>query len=101
MQGKIPDLVSRIRASGARVAYIGYLRTPGVTSPVEHCTRDGDALEARLTAMAARDPGVLFLSNRDLVPNGDRSFHDIDRIHPSPKGSAAIAARIAAEIGLD
>ncbi|MEO0863485.1 MAG: SGNH/GDSL hydrolase family protein, partial [Pseudomonadota bacterium] len=33
-QGKIPALVSQIRRSGARVAYIGYLRTPGVTSPV-------------------------------------------------------------------
>ena len=93
--GQIPDLVGRIRATGARVIYIGYLRTPGVTSPVEGCAPVGDAMEARIAAMAARDDGVVFLSNADLVPVGDRSFHDVDRIHPSPKGSAAIAARVA------
>lgn len=97
--GEIPKLVARIRAGGAKVAYVGYLRTPGVRSPVEHCTSYGAALEGRIARMAARDGGVRFLSNADLVPNGDRSFHDVDRIHPSPKGSAAIAARLAAVIG--
>ncbi len=94
-QGEIPELVARIRAGGAKIAYLGYLRTPGVRSPVEHCAAYGAALEGRIAQMAARDNGVVFLSNADLVPNGDRSFHDVDRIHPSPKGSAAIAARIA------
>jgi acyl-CoA thioesterase-1 len=30
-----------------------------------------------------------------LVPHGDRSFHASDMIHPSAKGSAAAAQRIA------
>jgi hypothetical protein len=30
----------------------------------------------------------------DLVPYGDMSFHQLDMIHPSFKGSAAIAARV-------
>ncbi|WP_299685529.1 SGNH/GDSL hydrolase family protein [uncultured Tateyamaria sp.] len=94
--GAIPTLIGRIRAKGTRVAYVGYLRTPGFRSPVEGCVAIGSALEARIAALAARDPGVVFVSNSDLVPNGDRSFHDSDLLHPSPKGSAAIAARLAA-----
>ena len=93
--GEIPALVARIRASGARVVYVGYLRTPGFASPVETCVPLGDVLEGRIAAMAARDGGVTFISNADIVPEGDKSFHDADRLHPSPKGSAAIAARVA------
>ncbi len=97
-RGAIPELVARIRARGTRVAYVGYLRTPGFRSPVEGCVTIGNALEGRIAALAARDPGVVFLSNADLVPNGDRSFHDSDLLHPSPKGSAAIAERLASVI---
>ena len=92
--GKIPDIVGRIRSTGAQVIYVGYLRSPGRGSPIEHCRDEGDALEARLARMAARDPGVHFLSVADVVPNGDASYHAADRIHPSEKASAAIARRI-------
>lgn len=97
-RGEIPKVVARARAAGTRVLYVGYLRTPGVTSLIEHCKDEGEALEARLQRMAARDDGVTFLSVANLVPDGDRSFHAPDLIHPSRKGSAAIAARIAAVI---
>lgn len=96
--GTVVDTVTLARADGAKVVFVGYLRTPGVPSAIDHCTKWGDAYEARLARMAARDAGVTFVSIADLVPNGDRSFHDVDRIHPSPKGSAAIAARIEAAI---
>ena len=96
--GTVPTAVRRARADGARVIYVGYLRTPGVPSMIDHCRAWGDRYEARLSRMAAQDEGVTFVSVADLVPDGDRSFHDVDRIHPSPKGSAAIAARIAAAI---
>ena len=97
--GAIPELVARIRKSGARVIYVGYLRSPGRGSPIDHCREDGARLEDRLSIMAQRDKGVTFVSLKDLVPDRDLSFHDIDRIHPSTKGSAAIAARVAAVIG--
>ncbi|MEO0402936.1 MAG: SGNH/GDSL hydrolase family protein [Pseudomonadota bacterium] len=93
--GVIVDVVARARASGARVIYVGYLRTPGVPSAIDHCAAYGNALEARLTRMAARDGGVTYVSLADVVPSGDTSFHSADLIHPSYKGSAAIAARIA------
>ncbi len=94
-RGRIPDLVRRIRATGARVIYLGYLRSPGLGSPIESCRDEGDALEARIAAMAARDPGVQFLSLADLVPYGDRSYHGIDMIHPSRKASRIIGRMVA------
>lgn len=93
--GTVAEAVARARADGARVVYVGYLRTPGQPSIIDHCKGWGDAYEARLARMAARDKVVSFVSVADLVPYGDLSFHDVDRIHPSPKGSFAIAARIA------
>lgn len=97
-KGSIPATVARARSSGARVIYVGYLRSPGLGSPIEHCRRVGDALEARISVMAERDPGVSFVSLADMVPHGDASFHALDMIHPSPKGSAAAAKRVVAAI---
>ena len=94
-RGHIPDLVRKLRQSGARVVYLGYLRSPGRGSPIEHCKNEADALEGRVSLMASRDPGVTFVSIADLVPHGDASFHAPDMIHPSVKGAAAIAGRAA------
>lgn len=98
-RGTIPGTVSRLRQDGAQVLLVGYLRSPGLGSPIEHCRDEGDALEARIARLAALDAGVHFLSLADLVPHGDRSYHAIDMIHPSVKASAAIGERIAATIG--
>lgn len=92
--GAIPDLVAKLRASGARVIYTGYLRSPGTGSPIEYCRDEGQELDRRVARMAAQDDGVFFLSLADLVPTGDRSYHALDMIHPSVKGSTAIASRI-------
>lgn len=96
--GVIPDLVAELRGKGARVAYPGYLRSPGRWSVIDGCRDIGNRFEGRLAKLAERDPGVVFVSLVDLVPEGDRSFHGPDLIHPSPKGSRAIATRIAAAI---
>jgi acyl-CoA thioesterase-1 len=93
--GAIPDFVTHLRASGARVLYVGYLRNPGMTTPIRACGTAGDDLDQRLARMAGLNSGVEFMALSDLVPHGDTSFHWLDRIHPSPKGSHAIAARIA------
>jgi hypothetical protein len=96
--GAIAKLVADLRTKGARVIYVGYLRSPGVGSPIEHCKDEGDELEHRIDAMAQLDDGVYFLSLADLVPFGDTSFHGADMIHPSLKASAEIGKRIAAII---
>lgn len=96
--GAIPAFVGNLRASGAQVIYIGYLRNPGTFTPIKFCGPAGNELDRRLARMAAMDKGVDFLPMADLVPHGDSSYHQFDRIHPSPKGSRAIANRIAALI---
>ena len=93
--GAIPELVQQLRSRGAKVIYTGYLRSPGRGSPIEYCKDEGEELDRRATQMAARYEGVYFLSLADLVPHGDRSYHALDMIHPSIKGSSAIGARIA------
>lgn len=93
--GKIPDTVSRVRRTGAKVIYIGYLRSPGTLSPIEHCATSGARLEGRLDALAQKTDGFYFVPLDRLVPNGDSSYHSVDKIHPSMKGSDAIANMIA------
>jgi hypothetical protein len=94
-RGAIPGLVSRLRQSGAQVIFVGYLRTPGVNSPIEHCVDEGHEMDTRVARLAALDIGVHFVPLADLVPFGDLSYHAVDRIHPSMKGSRAIGQRIA------
>jgi len=94
-EGGIPKLVANLRNTGARVVYVGYLRSPGVGSPIEYCKEEGDKLEGRIATMAARDDGIHFLSLADLVPSGDRSYHSVDMIHPSIKASKVIGERVA------
>lgn len=95
LSGEIPHLVGNLRKTGARVIYVGYLRSPGVGSPIESCKDDGDVMEGRIAKMAEADSGVYFLSLAKMVPYGDRSYHGIDMIHPSLKASREIGHRIA------
>jgi lysophospholipase L1-like esterase len=97
-RGEIPRLVDGLRKTGAQVVYVGYLRSPGAWSPIEHCRDEGDQLESRISKLADILPGVHFVSLADLVPHGDRSYHGIDMIHPSLKASREIGQRVAAVI---
>ncbi|MBU2981314.1 SGNH/GDSL hydrolase family protein [Lentibacter algarum] len=94
-KGEVPTLVAKIRQSGARVVFLGYLRSPGFGSPIENCKDEGDIYDARLKALSKRDKGVFFLPQAKLVPKGDLSFHSADRIHPSRKASKLIGEEIA------
>ncbi|MFW8595792.1 SGNH/GDSL hydrolase family protein [Cribrihabitans neustonicus] len=96
--GAIPDLLTQLRSTGARVIYVGYLRSPGRGSLIEHCRDEGDTLERRFARHAESDPGVFFVSLKDMVPQGDRSYHAPDMIHPSVKASREIGSRLAAII---
>lgn len=85
--GRIPDLLSRILRGGSRILYIGYLRSPGIDSLIDHCAAYGAEFERRIDALAARQDRITFLSLADLVPFGDRTYHGLDMIHPSRKAS--------------
>lgn len=94
-RGTIPGFLSKLRNSGAKVIYVGYMRSPGRASPIEHCRDEGAELERRIAKLSELDRGLYYLSLSDLVPDGDGSFHTIDMIHPSVKGSTAIGQLVA------
>jgi lysophospholipase L1-like esterase len=66
-----------------------------VTSPIEGCRDEGDEMDRRMSRLSKLDSGVHFLSLDGLVPHGDRSYHTLDLIHPSTKGSTEIGKRVA------
>lgn len=94
-RGVIPGFLSRLRHDGARVVYVGYLRSPGRNSPIEHCADEGDEFDRRMARLGALDRGLHFVPLADMVPHGDLSYHALDRIHPSVKASREIGARVA------
>ncbi len=95
-KGVLPGLLYRLHQGGARIVYVGYLRSPGIGTPVESCKTVGNALEARVERLARQVPGLHYLSLHDLIPPGDLSYLALDRVHPSAKASREIARRIAA-----
>lgn len=97
-KGAIPHMVDSLRGTGAKIVYVGYLRSPGAWSPIESCKDDGERLEARVKKLADIVPEMHFVSLEDLVPHGDRSYHGVDMIHPSLKASREIGQRVAAVI---
>ncbi len=94
-KGEIPKLVAQLSNSDLKIVYIGYLRSPGVWSPIEGCREEGDELEARISTLADLLPHMYFVSLADLVPDGDRSYHGVDMIHPSLKASREIGKMVA------
>jgi hypothetical protein len=94
-QGAIPAFVAKLRKTGAQVVYAGYLRNPGTTTMIKACGPAGNELDRRLGELDKLVPGMIFLPMSGLVPYGDLSYHQIDRIHPSRKGSREIGLTIA------
>lgn len=93
-RGAIPSYVAMLGETGARVIYVGYLRNPGTATPIKACGPAANELDRRLAELDKIDPAMVFLPMSDVVPFGDLSYHQIDRIHPSQKGSREIAQRI-------
>ena len=92
--GRIPDLVTQILATGARVAYVGYLRSPEIMTPIEHCKKDGDELESRIRKLASTTSRTHFISLEDLVPPRGQGYFSFDLIHPSRMSSFLIGRRV-------
>lgn len=93
--GQIPDFLRRIRDRGTQVIYIGYLRSPELITPIEHCKNEGDELESRIAELAKREDGITFVAMQDIVRPGDTSYFSFDLIHPSRKSSRMIGERVA------
>lgn len=94
-RGQIPDFLRQIRDRGTRVIYVGYLRSPNLITPIEHCKSEGDEFEARIAKLAQQDDGITFVSSQDIARPGDASYFSFDLIHPSRKSSRIIGERVA------
>ncbi|WP_120636130.1 SGNH/GDSL hydrolase family protein [Ruegeria sp. EL01] len=93
--GQIPQFLRRIRDGGTQVIYVGYLRSPKLLTPIEHCKAEGDEFEARIARLAQQEQGITFVSNHDVARAGDASYFSFDLIHPSRKSSRIIGERVA------
>lgn len=95
--GTIPVFLTRLRQSGAQILWMGYYVSPsdgGFTG----CRDDLVLMEARIKMIADGNPAIHFVDGEDVINPSDRSMFASDRTHPSPKGSAALAAMLAREI---
>ena len=96
--GALGQLIGRIRADGARVVYVGYYRAPPRRAFFRGCEDEFDALDARVMRLAARDPGVVFVSAKTVFDPSDPSLYALDRVHPSAAGSSRMAGLAARAI---
>ena len=97
LTGPLADLIADIRATGSRVAVMGYY--PGLRAAETGFTGCGpilSRLDARVARMAARDPGMVFADSGDVIDPTDRAHYARDEVHPSRIGSARIGAHLAA-----
>ena len=92
-QGAIPALVADLRRRGSRVIWADYYTAPRYAGTA--CEAPYQMLEARLKRMAAADADVTLVDMDEVFRADDLSLFASDRIHPSTKGSARIAAQIA------
>ena len=99
-RGIVPELLAGLRDGGADVRFVGYHRAREMDAPLRHCGPILDQYEARVAAFAKSQPGISFIDMRDVFPPGDTSFYAFDRTHPSPKGSAAMGARVLGTLGI-
>ncbi|MCR8827474.1 SGNH/GDSL hydrolase family protein [Pseudosulfitobacter koreensis] len=92
-QGAIPALVADLRARGSNVIWADYYTSPRYAGTT--CEPPYRVLEERVARMAQADPGVTLVDMDDVFRPDDPSLFAADRLHPSRKGSARIAAQIA------
>ena len=91
--GAIAQIVTQLRARGAKVLILGYYGPSGRGGGMDACREELTELDARAARLAARDSGVRFVDAGAVMT--DPSLYDSDNVHPSPAGSAAIGALIA------
>ncbi len=94
-KGALPAFLRKLRDQGAQVIYTGYHRSRGLDGPAKGCRDELDALDARVQQLAEVEGGIGFVALNDVFPIGDPAYYAPDLLHPSHRGSAAIAQRLA------
>ncbi|MEM7709601.1 MAG: SGNH/GDSL hydrolase family protein [Pseudomonadota bacterium] len=96
LTGTLPTFLAQLRASGSKVAFLGYYDL--LESEPAPCEPEFDIINARMAQLAATDPGLIFLDAADVIDRTDRGLYARDLLHPSPRGSAVIGAALARAI---
>lgn len=97
--GALVDLArGRTVGPGSRVALLGYHRVRPDARFYTACGPAFDLLDARLAALAADEPAMVFVPASDAFEVDDPGWFAPDGYHPSPRGSAELARRLAAAI---
>jgi len=97
MSGAIPAFLTRLRATGSQILWMGYYKGNGKGS-FEGCRDDLVRLERRISRFAAQTEGVMFLDSEDVIDSQDDTQFAGDNTHPSPKGAALVGRYLAKAI---
>lgn len=97
--GAIPLLVEELRGQGSRVIWVDYYTAPRYAGTT--CELTYKEFGLRVSRMADRLSGVIFIDLDETFRADDLSLFDQDRLHPSPKGSALIAEAVAELLKVD
>ena len=97
--GAIASFIDQVRATGVKVAFVGYYVLPsGAAFGFDRCGDELSTMRTRASLMATSRDGVIFVDATQAVQATDLSMYDDDRVHPSVAGSAAVGALIADQI---
>jgi len=89
--GELGQFLNDVTADGTLVFFLGYATPPVGGNEFSGCVPYFETLATRV----AQIPSVTYLSVDDVIDPMDISFYDEDRVHPSVKGSAAMARLLA------
>ena len=95
--GTLYELVSQIVEDGSGVALLSYFEMPEESGPgFYECNDELEKLVLRSTALADRNPEVVFLDSRGVVSIEENpEAYDDDFVHPSPQGSEMVGVALA------
>lgn len=93
--GELAEFLTVQSRRGTRVIYMGYYAVPEGGGPFAGCSAYFDRLDERVATLAGSDPGIDFVSAREVIDPGNPGHYDADRVHPSPLGSARIGVMLA------
>lgn len=96
-RGVIPDIVSRARATGAQVIWVGYYDAP-LSRTFAGCRPALVEIERRIARFAQANQGVYFIDSEDVLDGTDAALLAPDRTHPGAAGSAQIGRFVAQQI---
>lgn len=96
--GAIADLVTRIRADGAKVMLVGYHAGQSGGHYFSGCRGEVSLLVKRELELAKKMDGVYMVRARKALDSDNPAHFYFDRVHPSKIGSKRIADLIAREI---